>query len=72
MRELIKGLSPKAIFSTSSIELHYYIVHSDSKLQEELFEGIFYTSTPTSWELIKGLSPNFAIFSGCPMEMYLL
>ena len=35
---LIKGLSPNyGIFSTFLVEVHYYIVHSDSKLQEEYF-----------------------------------
>ena len=33
IRGFIKGSSPnQAIFSTFAIELHYYIVHSDSKL----------------------------------------
>ena len=31
----MKGLSPDATFSTFSLEVHYYIVHSNSKLQEE-------------------------------------
>ena len=49
IRGLIKGLGlSSAIFDTSSIELHYNIMHSDRKLQEEFFESIAYILKPTN------------------------
>ena len=40
--ELIKELSPKyANVSTYIIELYYYIVQSDSKLEEEFLKAFF-------------------------------
>ena len=42
IRRLIKGLSPNyAIYSTFSAEIHYLIVHGDSKQLKEYFESIF-------------------------------
>ena len=41
-RGLIKGLSPnQAIFSTFSVEMHNYMVLSDSKAREEYFKSMF-------------------------------
>ena len=41
IRGLIKGLSPnQAIYNTFSVEIHYLIVHSDSKQREEYFKSI--------------------------------
>ena len=45
----IKGLSPnQAISNTFSVEMHYYIVHSDRKEWGEYFRSIFEIFTPTS------------------------
>ena len=59
IKGLVKGLGPnQATFSTSSIEVYYYIVHSVCKLEEEFFESIFYILTPTNQGLVKVLGPS--------------
>ena len=51
LRELIKRLSPnEAISSTFSVDMHYYIVCSDSKPQKEFFRIIFEIFTSIAWD----------------------
>ena len=65
--EISQGIEYKlyAIFCTFAIEMYYHIVHNGSIPWVKFLESLLIRG------LMKGLSPNFPIFSSSSTEMHL-
>ena len=71
--EISQGIEYKlyAIFCTFAIEMYYHIVHNGSIPWVKFLESFFKLSYLLIRGLMKGLSPNFPIFSSSSTEMHL-
>ena len=71
--EISQGIEYKlyAIFCTFAIEMYYHIVHNGSIPWVKILESFFKLSYLLIRGLMKGLSPNFPIFSSSSTEMHL-
>ena len=71
--EISQGIEYKlyAIFCTFAIEMYYHIVHNGSMAWVKFLERFFEFSYLLIRVLIKGLSPNFPIFSSFSTEKVL-